>query len=99
MNTKPTKKIVTTLLELLGHGLTRGLGRQEAGQMCVEAAVCAAYGLPHGDKPPCVALSVRAFKIALNDLHWSSNKARAEGMKKLAIAQLGSNEIDERGFV
>jgi hypothetical protein len=97
--TRPTKKIVTKLLDLLSYGLTRGLGEQKPGEMCVEAAVCAAYGLPHGDEPPCVDSSVREFKIRLNDLSWSSNSARAEGMKALAIAQLGSNEINEQVFV
>jgi hypothetical protein len=99
MKTRPTKKIVTKLLDLLSYGLTRGIGEQKPGEMCVEAAVCAAYGLPHGDEPPCVDSSVREFKIRLNDLSWSSNSARAEGMKALAIAQLGSNEINEQVFV
>jgi hypothetical protein len=66
--------------------------------MCVEAAICYAYGLPHGDNPPCVGDAVRAFKIALNDSNWSSPKARAKGMIKLSIAQLNSNVIDQNEF-
>ena len=58
--------------------------------MCVEAAVCYAYDLPHSDKPPCVGNAVREFKIRLNDCNWSSSKARARGMRRIAIAQLGS---------
>jgi hypothetical protein len=67
--------------------------------MCVEAAVCYALGLPHSDNPPCVGEAVRSFKIALNDSDWSSPKARAIGMRRIAIAQLGSNEIDQSVFV
>jgi hypothetical protein len=69
--------------------------------MCVEAAVCYALGQPHGDEPECVNDAVRWFKIRLNDAKWSSNKARAVGMRRLAIAQLGTNDpsFDEKRFV
>ena len=68
--------------------------------MCVEAAVCFALGLPHGDKPDCVAPSLRALKIRLNDLDWSCNQARAKGLRELALLQLGSKEnLDEVEFV
>ena len=73
-------------------------GKPIAGQMCIEAAVCFALGLPHGDEPPCVGKAVREFKIKLNDCNWSSNAARAKGMRKLAIAQLGSDVIDQVRF-
>jgi len=66
--------------------------------MCVEALICFKLGLPHGDNPPCVGGEVRLAKISLNDCNWSSPKARAEGMRKLAIAQLGSDKIDQKVF-
>ncbi len=96
--TKPTKQIARKVIAIVDCGLTEGLGDQIKGQMCVEAAVCYAFGLPHGDKPPCVGSTVRDFKIRLNDNPWSSNEARAKGMRRLAIAQLGSNEIDQMEF-
>ena len=96
---KITKKIAQKVLEIVSKGLVKGLGKQEEGKMCVEAAVCFALGLPHGDKPPCVGSEVRKFKIALNDCDWSSNEVRAEGMKALAIAQLGSDKIDQDIFI
>jgi hypothetical protein len=67
--------------------------------MCVEAAVCYAMGLPHSDKPTCVGTAVRAFKIRINDARWSSDKARTEGLRRLAVAQLGSDGIDQAKFV
>ena len=88
------RKVLTTV----DAGLCSGLGTQVPGQMCVEAAVCFALGLPHGDEPPCVGRAVRRFKIRLNDSHWPSNEARAAGMRRLAIAQLGSNEIHQGDF-
>jgi hypothetical protein len=54
--------------------------------------------LPHGDEPKCVGYAVRRFKISLNDAEWSSNEARADGMRKIAIAQLGSDTIDQIVF-
>ena len=88
------RKVLTTV----DAGLCSGLGTQVPGQMCVEAAVCFALGLPHGDEPPCVGRAVRKFKIRLNDSRWPSNEARAAGMRRLAIAQLGSNEINQGDF-
>lgn len=84
--------------DVVKQGLCGGLGKPKPGQMCVEAAVNYAMGLPHGDYPPCVGEAVRSAKIRLNDASWSSNEARAEGMLAVAIAQLGSNEIDQRAF-
>lgn len=85
--------------DVVDAGLVSGMGRPEPGQMCVEAAVCYAMGLPHGDNPTCVAPSLRWLKIALNDKLWSSPQARAAGLRRLAVAQLGSaGALDERKF-
>lgn len=86
-------KTARKVLHLVDKGLTCGFGDPVPGQMCVEAAVCYAMGLPHGDNPKCVSASVRRFNIELNDLRWSSNKARARGLRRVAIAQLGSNGV------
>lgn len=95
---KPTKSHALKIIDLLKHGLVNGLGKPEPGKMCVEAAVCYAMGLPHGDNPPCVGEAVRAFKIQLNDCRWPGKMERAEGMKELAIAQLGSDALDQMAF-
>ena len=96
-----TQKHVDKLNKLLDEGLCRLVGKPVPGGMCVEAAVCYALDLPHGDDPGCVLQSVRRLKIVLNDSHiWKSNKARAEGLRRLAIAQLGSlDTVDEKEFV
>jgi hypothetical protein len=101
MNTEitiPTREQAACILEVVDKGLVRGLGRPTPGEMCVEAAVCFALGLPHNDNPPCVGREVRWCKIALNDKPWSSPNARAKGMRAVAIAQLGSNTIDQQAF-
>ena len=85
-----TKSVAVKLLSVVDVGLTRGVGNPIPGQMCVEAAVCYALGLPHGDDPKCVARGVRSLKIRLNDSEWSSNEARASGLRRLALIQLGS---------
>src|SRR3974390_1057957 len=80
---------IKTYHRILDAGLSGGLG-ERGSQVCIEAAICQALGLPHGDDPGCVAESVRSFKIMLNDARWSSPQARAEGLRKLGLAQLGS---------
>lgn len=100
MNTehKISLDIARKVIEIVDAGLVKGKGIQEPGKMCVEAAVCFAFGLPHSDNPPCVGTTVREFKIRLNDSNWSNNAARTAGLRKLAIAQLGSDTIDQDEF-
>jgi hypothetical protein len=98
MSVELNESLAAKVLSVVDAGLVNGKGIPEPGKMCVEAAVCFAYGLPHSDNPPCVGRAVRAFKIRLNDSRWSSNDARTKGMRKLAIAQLGSDAIDQRQF-
>lgn len=94
-----TKDVALKVLEVVDAGLVGGLGIQKPGSMCVEAAVCYALGLPHGDDPKCVSRALRSLKIRLNDSGWSSDKARAKGLRRLAVAQLGSRDVlDDREF-
>lgn len=93
------EELVCKVRDTVNAGLVKGLGKPEPGKMCVEAAVCYAMGLPHSDKPTCVGRAVRNYKIRINDAKWSSNEARTAGLLKLAIAQLGSDTIDQRKFV
>jgi hypothetical protein len=98
---KITKKVASKVLEIVDLGLCKGVGVPIPGQMCVEAAVCYALGEPHGDEPSCVDKKVRSFKISLNDSNWSTNEIRAKGMRRIAIAQLGTNDekFDSVAFV
>jgi hypothetical protein len=84
--------------QILGRGLSQGLGIQ--GQLiCIEADICEAWGLAHGDDPQCVAAAVRNFKITLNDSPWSTPQARAKGLRDLGLAQLGSlGVVDDKEF-
>jgi len=94
-----TEHIARRVLRVVDQGLTSGLGRPEAGHMCVEAAVCFAMGEPHGQQPTCVAKILSRFMIALNDARWTSNALRATGMRRIAIAQLGTaGTLGEREF-
>jgi hypothetical protein len=87
------------VLEVVDVGLVHGMGIPVPGQMCIEAAVNYAMGLPHGDEPACVAPALRRLKIRLNDSRWSSNTARAKGLRRLGLAQLGSaGVLDEVEF-
>jgi hypothetical protein len=99
MKMKLTKRHARKVLEVVDVGLVHGLGKPEPGKMCVEAAICYALDLPHSDKPGCVAECIRQYKIKVNDSSWSSDTARAKGMRRAAIAQLGSSDIDQGKWV
>lgn len=99
MNTEITREIAQKVLTAVDAGLVKGKGIQKPGQMCVEAAVCYALGLPHSDDPKCVSRALRQLKIRLNDSNWSSNQARAKGLRRLALIQLGSRDkLDDIEF-
>jgi hypothetical protein len=99
MVTEITEAIARKVVEVVDAGLVNGKGKPIPGQMCVEAAVCFAMGLPHGDNPACVSPALRRLKIALNDRAWSSPQARAQGLRRLAVAQLGSaGVLDDADF-
>jgi hypothetical protein len=100
MSVEINESIITKLLSTVDAGLCYGMGKPVPGQMCVEAAVCYSLGLPHSDDPGCVSPALRSLKIKLNDSEWSSNEARAKGLRRLAVAQLGSKDVlGENKFV
>jgi hypothetical protein len=91
--------VARKVLDTIDAGLIDGIGQPVPGQMCVEAAVCYALGLPHGDDPQCVSQALRGLKIRLNDSMWSSDTARAKGLRRLGLIQLGSaGNLDEQEF-
>src|SRR5208337_2120126 len=99
MNHTITEEGAKRVIEVVDAGLASGAGIPVPGQMCVEAAVCYALGLPHGDDPGCVSPALRSLKIRLNDASWSSPGSRAAGMRRLAVAQLGSyGVLNEKEF-
>lgn len=99
MPVRLSREVAKKVLEVVDAGLVKGLGSAVLGKMCVEAAVNYALGLPHGDQPECVGEQVREFKIVLNDAQWLTNEDRTKGMRKLAIAQLGSDTINQDKFL
>lgn len=96
---KITTEIVKKVIETVDSGLVKGVGDPVPGQMCVEAAVCYALGMPHSDEPNCVNYDLRQLKIILNDKDWPSDEARARGLRKLAVLQLGTDKnFDDNVF-
>lgn len=64
----------------------------QPGAFCVQQAVSQAIGFPGMEDHPkiCVNDDLIEFGITLNDSPWTSDKARAKGMKRFAIAELGT---------
>lgn len=88
------------VLNVVDQGLSWGLGDLIPGKMCLQAAVSSTFGEDRGNRPSCTSPVLHAFQIGLNDAQWSSNEARARGLRRIAIAQLGSAEtLDESLFL
>jgi len=94
------KKHARKVLDIVDQGLCYGAGKKPVpGQVCVEQAVCMALDLPFSDNPECVDSTLRQFKIRLNDANWSSDAARAKGLRRLAVVQLGTKDtLDTQAF-
>ena len=86
------KTIIPKFDAILKRGLCAGLGTPN-GQVCIEAAIALAMGLPFSDAPTCVEKNIIVFKIALNDQSWSTEEARAKGLRNIGIAQIGSKDV------
>ena len=95
-----TEEKSRALLGIIDAGLCGGLGKAAPGQMCIEAAVCYAFGEKHSDNPTCVAQPLIRIGIRLNDSYlWRSAESRAAGLRRFGIAQLGTKgTLDEVEF-
>ena len=91
-------QLCSKILDVVDKGLTKEFRTQKPGRMCIEAAVCYAMNHEYPHEPLCVGRTVRKFIIMLNKSRWSSDTKRAKGLRKLAIAQLGSSAIDQLKF-
>lgn len=90
---------VKILDDWLSKGLCNGPGDGKE-TVCLEQAVSLCLGIPMTDHPNgCIAKCLPDIGIRLNDSCWSSNLARAEGVREFAFEQLNSMGIDELWFV
>lgn len=87
-----TEGVCKDALCIIDRGLSNGLA--ESGQVCIEYAVSIATGTPEDkDGPKCVNKNLRSLKIDLNDdLPWDSPEHRAQGLRRIGIAQLGTGK-------
>jgi hypothetical protein len=97
---KPTKQIALAVAKSINGALRLGAGGGKDQDVCVMQAIARAVGLnPNNDQvEECVGSAVGAFNRKLNDCSWSSDQSRAEGMKQLGVASIGSNQLDQMEF-
>lgn len=92
---------IKRLLKLIDAGLQDGAGEGDSpGMFCVQQAVNYTYLKNKNDQPfQCVHSELINLGISLNDAYgWSSDKARAKGLREFAVAELGSNTVNCTGF-
>jgi hypothetical protein len=84
--------------ELVSRGMPAGLGDTE--RACIMACLNLACGgsLTDAAESPCVLLAAAAFARSLNDSNWSSTRTRADGLRDLGLALLGTSGIDGATF-
>ena len=93
---KVLEETAKKLIELCSHGLTKGLGENEPGQMCVMQAVSIANGEEFTDSPDCVDSKLRKLCIQLNDRSlWTDKHERSQYLTPIAIASLGTQGMDD----
>jgi hypothetical protein len=97
---KPTKRIALEVAKSINGALCRGAGSGQSQNVCVMQAIARAVGLPTSNDQveECVGSVVGAFNRKLNDCYWSSDVARAEGMKRLGVASIGSNQLNQMEY-
>jgi len=89
-----TEQHAKKLLELMNPGLCSGAGDGTPGNMCVEQAISLSFGEPLSYQPTCVQNDIRMTSITINDMNvWPSDQIRSKTMRRLAIAQLGSEGV------
>ncbi len=89
-----TEQHVKKLLALIEPGLCGGSGDGTPGNMCVEQAIALAFGERLSYQPNCVQNDIRMISITINDMSdWPSDQIRSKTMRRLAIAQLGSEGV------
>lgn len=87
---------VKQLLYQIDGGLTHGMGGGGRSNMCVQHAVNHVMGRGRSDDVTWCALNeINSFGIHLNDCRWTSKRARADGLRRLAVAELGSNKVNK----
>jgi hypothetical protein len=101
---KITLTHIKNLLKLFENGLTNGAGHG-VNHFCVQQAVHRVIDndldKQKSDHPPtwCVNDQVVGFGIHLNDAEgWFDEQARAKGLQRFAIAELGSEQINGGEF-
>jgi len=84
---------------LLARGLPSGLGDTE--HACIMACLNLACGgtLTDAAESPCVLPAAARYAIRLNDASWSSEMARADGLRDLGLALLGTAHLDRKVFL
>lgn len=95
-----SKEVVLLIIADLERQLASSAENSVAGRMIVQQAVCAAFAERYLETPSTVAPMLSAVTIGLNNATWSSDFECGKGMRRLAIAQLGTaKDFDSNRFL
>lgn len=93
-----TETLVRNLIATINPGLARFCNKENPQDKDLRAAIVAALGAEAYWLNSLISPAVAAFDLC--DANWSTDQARAKGLMRLAVAQLGSyGALDQSGFV
>lgn len=93
-----TETLVRNLIATINPGLARFCNKENPQDKDLRAAIVAALGDEAYRLNSLISPVVAAFDLC--DANWSTDQARAKGLMRLAVAQMGSyGALDQSGFV
>lgn len=100
MSNQITEETIRSLLAVVDQGLSKGRYYPDESKPSIDEAICLALKEPHRPSLLCISPQLRKLLVQFNDVNWTSEAARANGLRLLAVAQFGAaGAIDPELFV
>jgi hypothetical protein len=97
-----TEELARKVLAIIDKELSEPLFQPRIAFVSVEGPLCDVLSRPRpspsSDGLGWASPALRILTGCLHECRWTSSKARAEGLRRLALAQLGSHALDDREF-
>jgi hypothetical protein len=97
-----TEELARKVLAIIDKELSEPLFEPRTVFVSAERPLCDVLGRPRpspsSDGLGWVSPALRTLTGCLHGCRWTSSKVRAEGLRRLALAQLGSHALDDREF-
>lgn len=91
--------ITAAVAQNVRNAINAGLAPETFPRQSIKQAVCSGLGFEPGEEADLIEPVLRSFVIELDNDNWYGETARLDGMRDLAIAQLGTADVlDGKAF-